>query len=483
MKLNFSIRTKLTFWYTFALVFILFLVGSVTYFYLKSTLASSLDLTLKNEINWLQKFLENKEIKKKKTPQKENLKNKKPKIRLETIDETKDSIWYQMYEHAIRSPKKTMIKVVNKKNKIVFISENIQIDDSLFIPSTNDTGIILTTYKHNLDEIRLAFLQTKYGTIWVAYPLEELESILNNLFLVFKFSAPISVLISILIGYIIAKKSLKPIDEIIETAQKISSSTLSQQIPPRFVNDELGRLISTINDMLIRLQNSFELTQMFSIDASHELRTPLTIIRGEIETTLNETDVEKLKETFSSIHEETLRMQSIIDSLMLIARTDYRQYKPNWENVQLNSIIEELFEDVTILANKKSIEIQLLKNDEFIIIADLVRLRQLLLNLTDNAIKYTPECGKVFISSEHEKDFAVIKIKDTGIGIPKNELPKIFNRFYRVDKARSRELGGSGLGLSIAKWIVHLHNGRIEVQSIVEQGTTFTIKLPINQPT
>ena len=145
----------------------------------------------------------------------------------------------------------------------------------------------------------------------------------------------------------------------------------------------------------------------------------------------------------------------------------------------MHEIIEELYEDGTLLAMQKKIEVTLDHNEKISMSGDKLRLRQLFLNLLENAIKYTPECGKVSISLKKENAFAIIKISDSGIGIPQKELPKIFNRFYRVDKARSRELGGSGLGLSIAKWVTELHSGTISVYSVIHQGTTFTVKLPL----
>ncbi|MEK7263024.1 MAG: ATP-binding protein [Bacteroidota bacterium] len=499
MKFHFSIRTKLTFWYALILIGTFALFGSGAFFFTKETLSSSLDLTLRNEVEWLKGYLrERAEIRKKKkrpakTPAKKNTQKSKAKEQ-STIDSTlvsqqlgpwteEDSIWYQIYEHAMRNPKKTLILVRDNRGKMFFQSSNLEDPDSIYIPEVaqKDTTILTTYFAKDGEERRLAYLTNSNGEIWVAYPLEDLETILKNLFRVFLVISPFAIVISVLGAWFIAKSSLRPVDEVTGIARKISAMNLDQQIPPRYIDDEIGRLIQTLNEMLLRLQNSFELTRQFSIDASHELRTPLTIMRGEIELLLHkeEPSDEEFREVLISVLDEVLRMNAIIESLMLLAKSDLNQYKPNWEPVDLHEIIEELYEDGTLLAMQKKIEVTLDHNEKISMSGDKLRLRQLFLNLLENAIKYTPECGKVSISLKKENAFAIIKISDSGIGIPQKELPKIFNRFYRVDKARSRELGGSGLGLSIAKWVTELHSGTISVYSVIHQGTTFTVKLPL----
>jgi two-component system, OmpR family, sensor kinase len=233
--------------------------------------------------------------------------------------------------------------------------------------------------------------------------------------------------------------------------------------------------------MIHRLYTSFAQVRQFSADASHELRTPLTIIRGEIEIALrNPKSPQEYRAVLESTLEEVMRMTSIIDNLLMLAKADQGTYQPNLSEVDLKGLVEELYEDSEVLAEPKHIHVALKRNTPMTIVGDRIRLRQLFLNLVDNAIKYTPEGGSVWLSMDRENGSAVFEVQDTGIGIPAGETEKIFDRFYRVDKARSREQGGNGLGLSIAKWIAELHRGTIAVQSEPQQGSTFTVTLPIN---
>jgi len=495
MKLHFSLRTKLTLWYAVVLTATLSLFGTAAYFYTKETLSESLDVSLRSQVGWLRQYLQQRaEIKKKKkkSSPKQTLPPKNIAAKKDTVKTSPylfewteaDSIWYEIYEQAMRNPKKTFLFVKNNKGLVFYRSENLEPDDSLFIPRDTTTfgDAVLTTYQtKDGEERRLAYAKDNNGEVWVAYPMQEIETILDNLFSNLIFISPIAILFSLIGGWFIAKKSLRPIDEVIETAKKISVSNLDQQIPHHSVDDEIGRLVATFNEMIVRLRNSFELTRQFTMDASHELRTPLTIMRGEIEVALhNENLEEEQREILLSLLEETIRMNSIIEGLLLLSKSDLNMYKPSWEEVRLSELTAELFEDGEFLAQTKHISIVLEQNDEICLFGDKVRLRQLFLNLLDNAIKYTPENGKVILALYRLDGLAVFKIEDTGIGIPQHELHKIFNRFYRVDKARSREMGGTGLGLSIAKWIVEMHGGKILVHSEVNAGTTFVIKFPLD---
>ena len=232
--------------------------------------------------------------------------------------------------------------------------------------------------------------------------------------------------------------------------------------------------------MISRLSESFDQIRQFSIAASHELRTPLTIMRGEVELALRkEKDPAEYRRVLVSNLEELVRLSSIVESLLTMSKADFEQQEVQYEEVRMKDLLEELYEDCEIIAQKKQIGIELRRNEDVTIIGDRIRLRQLFLNLIDNAIKYTPEQGRVSVSSERRDGFVKVQVQDTGVGIPEAELAKIFDRFYRVDKARSREMGGSGLGLAIAKWVAELHRGHIEVTSEEGKGTTFTVFLPL----
>jgi len=235
--------------------------------------------------------------------------------------------------------------------------------------------------------------------------------------------------------------------------------------------------------MISRLRHSFDQVRQFSVDASHELRTPITIMRGEVELALrNPKAPEEYRRILVSNLEEIVRLSAIIDNLLTLSKAETGQHDIHFdEQVDLSVLIAELFEDIEIIAQKKQMNILLARNEPIAISGDSIRLRQLFLNLIDNAIKYTPEKGTVTISSERSGEWAVVRVKDTGIGISPEDRSKIFDRFYRVDKGRSRDMGGSGLGLSIAKWTAELHKGRIEVESEPGCGSTFSVFLPLRE--
>jgi heavy metal sensor kinase len=317
--------------------------------------------------------------------------------------------------------------------------------------------------------------------ILVGYPLAELRDALENLFSIFLILIPIAVVVSVVGGFYLANKSLSPVSDVTAAARRITAENLDQIIPIRELDDEIGRLASTINDMFQRLHESFDQVRQFSADASHELRTPLTILRGEIELALLTTKTsEEYRRVLESSLEEILRMTSIINNLLTLARSDQGGFEVEFSEVDLAELVKEVSGDGEALAEGKRIHVTLLKNAPLPIVGDTLRLKQLFLNLIDNAIKYTDEGGTVTISAERRNGEAVFEVHDTGIGIPPNEIDHIFDRFYRVDKARSRERGGAGLGLSIAKWIAELHRGSITVTSEANKGSTFTVHLPLN---
>ena len=487
-----SIRTRLTVWYTLLVLATLHAFGLATYFYTRNTLSENLDLSLTKEVRWVKDYISPQASKVK--PSKryiEALLQKKSKQQLppafigpvlpDSAEEKADEIWNQIFKHSLVSPKKTFIQVEDKKGTIIYKSGSLGAD-SLSVPDTlafNTTTLLTTSL--NGEDLRTAVFKDDRLTILVAHSLAELSEVLETLFSIFLILIPMVAIVSIFGGLYLANKALAPVHDVTTRARKITAENLDQSIPPRDVDDEIGRLINTMNDMIGRLHSSFAQTRQFSSDASHELRTPLTIMRGEIELALrSEKTPLEYRETLSSTLEEIVRLKSIIDNLLTLGKADQGVYEMKLEEVHLDALIRDLFDDSELLAESKHINVELRKADPVTIVGDKGRLRQLFLNLVDNAIKYTPEGGHVSLSVERQNGSACVKIEDSGIGIPSDDLKKIFDRFYRVDKARSREMGGSGLGLSIAKWIAELHRGSITVDSEVNKGSRFTVTIPIN---
>ena len=316
--------------------------------------------------------------------------------------------------------------------------------------------------------------------VQVGTSLEAVQETLRNL-KIFLFTAVPSVLIlAALFARFMARRALKPISRIIDTAREIGQGQeLSKRIPVLKIKDELGQLALTFNEMMNRLENSFAQMRQFSSDASHELRTPLTVLKGQNELILSkQRKPEEYQEVISSNLEEINYMSKVLEDLFVLSKSDENQVNIDYKPVDLRALVEEVCKHAEILAEEKNIKIIIAFLEPIEIKGDEVRLRQMVWNVLQNGIKYTQQGGELKISLQNEGDFALLTIQDTGIGIPEEDLPLIFNRFYRVDKARTRDEGGSGLGLSICRQIAEAHKGKIEVESKLGVGTRFKIRLP-----
>jgi heavy metal sensor kinase len=290
---------------------------------------------------------------------------------------------------------------------------------------------------------------------------------------------PIILVLGSLGGWLLARKSLSPIGYIASKARSITSQNLSERLIPRGTSDEMDDLIETINGMIARLEGSFKRMAEFTADASHELKTPLCAMRGEAEVLLTkERKTEEYQEGLSHFIEQFDQLSQMINDLILLSKFDAAQLELKMVPLRLDLLVKDLCNLFEVLAEQKKIALEVGTLLEVMVMGDKMRLQQLFTNLIDNAIKYTPK-GYLRVTVEKNQGFALVRISDTGIGIPKEEQENIFKRFYRVDKSRSRESGGVGLGLSIAEWVAHAHKGRIEVNSELHRGSTFAVYLPV----
>lgn len=290
---------------------------------------------------------------------------------------------------------------------------------------------------------------------------------------------PIILVLGSLGGWALARRSLSPIAYVVSKTQSITSKHLSERLTPRGTNDEMDDLIRTVNEMIARLEESFKRMIEFTADVSHELKTPICAMRGEAEVLLSkERTAVEYQEGLAYFIEQCDNLNRMINDLILLSKSDSTPVELNVEPLRLDLLIKDLCNLFQVIADQKKILLEMSIASEVTVLGEKGRLQQLFTNLIDNAIKYTPE-GTVRISMERNKEEVQVKISDTGIGISKEEQEKIFKRFYRVDKSRSRETGGVGLGLSIAEWIAHAHHGKIEVESELNKGSIFTLYLPI----
>lgn len=316
------------------------------------------------------------------------------------------------------------------------------------------------------------------AAIVVAESLQSVTHTLQQLAVLMLGGMGAGLIVAFGVGALLAHQALAPIDRITQTAYAIArSNDLSQRIPATATRDEVGRLAATFNEMLERIEALFRAQQRFVADVSHELRSPLTTIRGNLDLLRRSAldDATARAETLTAIETETARMQRLVQDLLLLAQAD-AGVPLERHAVELDTLLLEVFRQARW--NAGNVKVSLGSEDQVPVIGDADRLKQLFLNLMDNAIKYTPSGGQVTLSFGRQGDWVRVSVADTGIGIPAKDLPHIFDRFYRVDRARSREKGGTGLGLAICKWIAEAHGGRIEVQSQVGKGSTFTVWLP-----
>lgn len=303
---------------------------------------------------------------------------------------------------------------------------------------------------------------------------------LEALFVLMACADMVGIATSLFVGYLISRKMLYPIDRITRAAQSISIHDLDRRIEVRQTDDELSRLAKTFNEMIYRLQLSFEKQNQFVSDASHELRTPISVIQGYIGLIdrWGKEDKNVLQESIDAIKNETMGMTELIEKLLFLAKGDSGNQKLQKTEFSLNDLIDEVGKESELIWQKHSIQYDSV--GEISILADRKMLKQMLRALIDNSVKFTPEDGTIILQAYKNENTVNINIKDTGIGIPPQEVSRIFNRFYRIDKARTKETGGSGLGLAIVKWIVDAHNGKITTESNIGAGTSITVILPIN---
>jgi heavy metal sensor kinase len=337
------------------------------------------------------------------------------------------------------------------------------------------------------DELPLRILTTtvtsRGGTFYVqvAEPMDDyLEAIerFRNAMLV---GIPVLLLIGAAAGYWMSTRALRPVDEITRAAQAITPQDLSQRVSVPKTRDELQRLGETLNKMLQRIESAVARITQFTADASHELRTPVALIRTRAEVVLaNPRTGEQYRAALREVLAESERISALIENLMTLARADTGSETLAVQRIEISELAREVCTQAQTLADAKQLQWKAVVPETPIWVhGDAHALRRLLLILIDNAVKYTPSTGSVSLALQTTEDSVEIRVQDMGIGISEADLPHIFERFYRADKARSRELGGTGLGLSIARWIVNAHAGDIKVESAAPGGTTFLVRLPL----
>lgn len=368
-------------------------------------------------------------------------------------------------------------EIINSSEKINY--ETKQIHDR--IEHLKAKGKRLEDKEKHLVYRNTKFKSKKYGTIYVqmAKDMHSEYDFMKILFWVMAVADFLGIIASIIVGYMVSKKMLKPIDYITKTAENISINNLKERIEVKGPEDELKRLANTFNKMIDRLQGAFNRQTQFVSDASHELRTPIAVIQGyaNLLDRWGKDDRDALEKSIYAIKLEASNMAGLIEKLLFLAKGDSGTQPIEKKEFWLNELIDEVVRESKLIDHNHTISSE--KNHIISIVADYKMIKQMLRIFIDNSIKFTPEHGKIDISSEVYNKKVKIIVSDSGIGISKEEIPNIFERFYTVDKSRSKEKGGTGLGLSIAKWIVDMHQGTINVESEEGKGTKINVTLDI----
>jgi heavy metal sensor kinase len=324
------------------------------------------------------------------------------------------------------------------------------------------------------------------GFATVAEPRTVVEGSLTRLRRNLYAGVPLVLLLTSAGGYFLARKSLSPIASMNKQTQVITAQNLSSRLNVPNPRDELGGLATTINELLTRLEVSFRQQQQFIADASHELRTPLAVLRSETEVALGQKrSADEYEESLLLIKDEAERLSRIVEDLFILANQPSQMPAVVMkEPVVLNELVHDCVRAARVLGARKDLNLKLENTSTALSLnGDDELLRRMLLNLLDNAIKYTPDGGEIFVELQRQNGNARLIVRDTGIGISATEQSHVFDRFYRVDKARSRSLGGAGLGLSIVNWIVEAHQGKITLESTLDHGSKFTVELPLERGT
>jgi len=311
-------------------------------------------------------------------------------------------------------------------------------------------------------------------------PYQQIEVVLHGLLVTFAVYMPFIISLAVVSGYWLMRRSLQPVDEITKRAEGITSTNLSERLPVIRTGDELERLSVSLNRMIERLDQAFQHINRFSADASHELRTPLTILQLELEGIAQSHRLNpSLTDQIGSALEETHRMSHIVENLLAISRLDAGEVKMDKTRLDLGQLAASTAEQMRLLAEEKLILFRSNVATNICVEGDRSRLQQVIVNLVANAIKYTQEGGEVEVNVREDRGTAVLEVSDNGAGISAHALPHVFERFYRADKARSRNSGGAGLGLAIVKAICTAHGAEIKVSSEEGHGSRFTVELPL----
>lgn len=463
-------RFKTTLWYSLIFLLLEIVIGLIIYQYLRQSMYKELDLSLSKQADLIYHFVKESKV---------NLNNFKPDSLYASPSEL---IYDLIFEAVVFNPTNTFVQV-NYNNKKIFNTANLYDKDIKPIKRKDKETFLYTFSDSSLSEnaIRAASLSKDGYEIIVAFPIYVINQTLDSLTNLYIIVAPIFFLLSLAGGSLISFRALSRIDKIIQKTEKITTENLDEVIEGENFDDEYGRLVTTMNKMIRRIKTSIEYMNQFSVSVSHELKTPLTILRGEIELALRSKKTpQEYREILESNYEETLRLINIIERLFYLSKLENSQIRIDKTPTKIKPFLQTIVKSYIRLAEEKNISL-ILNCEDFddnTIDIDPDLLRQAISNLIDNAIKFSKENSDVnIICKKTAEGKTAISFINYGEEIPQEALPKLFDRFYRAESSRNRNMGGMGLGLSIVKSIVDLHKAEIKVESNSDGKIIFTITI------
>ena len=328
--------------------------------------------------------------------------------------------------------------------------------------------------------VLIGAVATSNYIVEVGVSTQRTEETLSQVLWLLAVGLPVGVFIAVSGGFVLVRRALKPVTRIAHKAEDISQHNLSERLPVVQSGDELERLSISLNNMIARLEDAVQSSKRFVADASHELRTPLTVLRGELESLAQDVQLKvHTRESLGSLLEEVDRLAEVVESLLALSKLDAGEASAERVRFDLAELVTTTAEQMSLLAEDKNIRVECDAARNVIVEGDRSRMKQVIVNLLDNAIKYTPNGGNVLLRIAREGDNAILEVVDNGVGIPADALPHMFKRFFRVDDSRSREQGGAGLGLSIVKSICAAQGAEVDVSSRPGGGSCFRVRQPL----
>lgn len=466
MLFNFSIRLRLTLWYGTALALILVVFAVALYAVMARGLKDQVDRSLEEAAA----------------------------VAVRSIEQSRFGPFFRFEDLSAEFPELAVLdkffQIFSPTGKITIQSPQLRSRDiPLSRTALNAALLGRTVFESarftNEPPLRLVSVPIVHGgslvnIVQVGTSLGPLEETLRRLLLVLLVTVPLALMAALAGGWFLAGQALRPVESITQAARRIAGGDLTQRLAGPRSADEIGRLASTFNDMIARLEGSFRQVRQFTSDASHELRTPLTVMKGETELALRRPrSVEDYRAVLESNLEEIDRVTRIVDELLFLSRADLGEVRLETLPVRLDLLVADVQRQASVLGQERAVQVTVGTLMPATVAGDDLRLRELLLNLVDNAVKYSHPGGKVALSLARHDGQARLAVTDQGIGIAVEEQARIFDRFYRTDRARAHVQHGTGLGLSIGKWIAEAHHGAIEVHSKPGEGAIFTVVLPL----